>query len=91
MAIATIMILVRCSFRVAELQHGFGSSLANNQVAFMILDGAMMIIAASCLTFAHPGLLLGEVWNITRLKGITQHARSRSESAEEEMKIHNST
>ena len=60
--IATITILIRCSFRVAELSDGFGGSLANNQVSFMILEGAMIIIASFFLTIAHPGPVLGMVW-----------------------------
>ncbi|KAK5446349.1 Envelope glycoprotein gp160 [Exophiala xenobiotica] len=68
-AIATIAILVRCSFRVAELSKGFGSALANNQVLFMVLDGAMMSVAVLVLTGGHPGLALGrEMW---REGGIT--------------------
>ena len=61
--IATTAILIRCSFRVAELSGGFQSRLANNEVYFMVLDGAMMIIAMSVLTAAHPGPVLGSVWN----------------------------
>jgi hypothetical protein len=61
-AISTVAILIRCSFRVAELSGGFGGSLANNQVSFMILDGAMMVTVIILLTTAHPGLILGSMW-----------------------------
>jgi hypothetical protein len=60
--IATIAILIRCCFRVAELSGGFGGSLANNEVSFMILEGAMIIIAVFCLTAGHPGPVLGSMW-----------------------------
>ncbi|KIX01232.1 uncharacterized protein Z518_08957 [Rhinocladiella mackenziei CBS 650.93] len=60
--IATIAILIRCSFRVAELSEGFGSDLANNEVMFMVLDGAMMVIAVLVLTIGHPGPALGVAW-----------------------------
>lgn len=62
LAIATVAILVRCSFRVAELSKGFSSSLANNEVMFMVLDGAMMSIAVIVLTVGHPGPALGNMW-----------------------------
>jgi len=62
LTIATVAILVRCSFRVAELSKGFGSSLANNEVEFMVLDGAMMSIAVIVLTLGHPGPALGDMW-----------------------------
>jgi len=61
-AISTVAILIRCSFRVAELSGGFGGSLANNQVSFMLLDGAMMATVIILLTTAHPGLTLGSMW-----------------------------
>ena len=62
--IATIGILVRCAFRCAELSEGFDSELANDEVTFMILDGCMMVITVFVLTAAHPGLTLGDRWNI---------------------------
>jgi hypothetical protein len=62
LAIATVAILVRCSFRVAELSKGFGSNLANNEVLFMVLDGAMMSAAVIVLTVGHPGPALGNMW-----------------------------
>ncbi|KIW88040.1 uncharacterized protein Z519_11150 [Cladophialophora bantiana CBS 173.52] len=58
-AIATVTILIRCSFRVAELSEGFGSALANDQVMFMVLDGAMMSLAVLALSIGHPGPALG--------------------------------
>ncbi|EXJ70710.1 uncharacterized protein A1O5_05700 [Cladophialophora psammophila CBS 110553] len=58
-AIATVTILIRCSFRVAELSKGFGSALANDQVMFMVLDGAMMSLAVLALSTGHPGPALG--------------------------------
>ena len=62
LAIATVAILIRCSFRVAELSKGFGSSIANNEVEFMVLDGAMMSIVVIVLTLGHPGPALGHMW-----------------------------
>ena len=79
-AIATITILVRCCFRVAELEGGFGSSLANNQVAFMVLDGAMVVTAVSCLTFVHAGPVLGPIWRIHRGDGYIERSGSPTDS-----------
>ena len=50
LATATILIFVRSIFRVAELQSGFDSELANDEVALMILEGAMMVLAVGLLT-----------------------------------------
>ena len=62
LAVATVTIFTRSTFRVAELSGGFHGSLANNQVSFMILEGAMVAIATSCLTFLHPGISFQGRW-----------------------------
>ncbi|KAL4772357.1 RTA1 like protein-domain-containing protein [Aspergillus nidulans var. acristatus] len=58
LGIATLLIFIRSIFRVAELNGGFGSELANDEVAFMILEGAMMVIACGWMSLFHPGLCL---------------------------------
>jgi hypothetical protein len=60
---ATLAIFIRSCFRVAELSGGFHGPLANNQISFMILEGAMIVITTSCLTFLHPGVAFQGVWN----------------------------
>jgi hypothetical protein len=62
LGLATICILIRSCFRVAELSEGFGGKLANQQVTFMILEGAMVLIACICLTVFHPGVAFGGRW-----------------------------
>ncbi|CAI7661537.1 uncharacterized protein N7487_010811 [Penicillium crustosum] len=66
LALATVTIFVRSVFRVAELQGGFHSSLANNEVVFMILEGAMLTIALLCLTILHPGICFNGQWDNTK-------------------------
>lgn len=63
---ATILILTRSSYRLAELQGGFHGTLANNEVLFMILEGPMMIISVLLLNVFHPGFCLGKhhLWNM---------------------------
>ncbi|CAM1504973.1 Fc.00g106100.m01.CDS01 [Cosmosporella sp. VM-42] len=62
LAIATLCILIRTSFRVAELGSGFDSKLANNEVAFMILEGAVIVVAGSFLAVGHPGVAFSGHW-----------------------------
>ena len=62
LASAVLTILIRSAFRVAELQGGFHNKLANNEVALMILEGAMVSIACICLTGLHPTLLVSKNW-----------------------------
>ena len=47
---------------MAELSKGFNGDIANNEVEFMILDGALMSIVIILLTIAHPGIILGPMW-----------------------------
>ncbi|KAL5045006.1 hypothetical protein BDW71DRAFT_95074 [Aspergillus fruticulosus] len=62
--LATICIYVRSVFRVAELSGGFDSHLANDEVAFMVLEGAMISIAAIALsTWGHPGVGFQGHWS----------------------------
>ena len=62
LASAVLTILIRSAFRVAELQGGFHSKLANDEIALMILEGTMVSIACFCLTVLHPALLVGKNW-----------------------------
>lgn len=64
-AIATVTIQIRCIYRVVELAGGFRSKAANDQPAFMVLDGPMIMIAVGALTVCHPGSLFFTEW--TRL------------------------
>ncbi|KAK4865527.1 hypothetical protein LT330_009315 [Penicillium expansum] len=66
LALATITIFTRSAFRVAELQGGFHSSLANDEVVFMILEGAMLSIALLSMTILHPGICFDGQWNKTK-------------------------
>lgn len=66
LAIASFAILIRSAFRVAELRDGFESSLANNEVAFMILEGAMIVLACLALSVGHPALFVKMSWKIDK-------------------------
>lgn len=60
---ATLFIFIRSCFRVAELQQGFDGALANQQVTFMILEGAMIILAVTLLTILHPAVAFQGEWH----------------------------
>lgn len=80
LVVATVAIFIRSCFRVAELKGGFKSDLANDQVAFMILEGAMMIIACGALTAIHPGLVFPrESWSAPAQSGLTRVASQSSQ------------
>ncbi|KAF7182522.1 hypothetical protein CNMCM7691_002093 [Aspergillus felis] len=75
LTVATLAIFVRSIFRVAELREGFDGPLANDEVTFMILEGAMMVIASFCLTVLHPGYCFGGYWDQTSWKAIKQSSQ----------------
>ncbi|PKX99676.1 RTA1 domain-containing protein [Aspergillus novofumigatus IBT 16806] len=60
--ISTFLIFIRSIFRTAELNGGFSSDLANDEVAFMILEGASMVVACGSMSIFHPGLSLKGHW-----------------------------
>lgn len=64
LATAVILIIVRSSYRVAELKDGFNGHLANDEVTFMILEGPMIILACLALTICHPGFALKGMWSM---------------------------
>ena len=70
-ALAILTIYTRSCFRVAELQGGFGGSLANEEIPFMVLEGAMIIIATTALTVGHPGVIFGAKWGISQIRTTT--------------------
>jgi hypothetical protein len=82
LCVATLTIFIRSCFRVAELSGGFHGPLANNQVSFMILEGAMIVIATSCLTLLHPGVAFQGVWHQA---DFTFLEKKKSFSSEEEV------
>ncbi|TEY31807.1 hypothetical protein BOTCAL_0775g00010 [Botryotinia calthae] len=62
LTVATVLILIRSIFRVAELAKGFQSKLANEEVTFMIFEGAVMILATTIMSIFHPGLIIKGKW-----------------------------
>lgn len=69
LCLAGVFIFVRSVFRCAELTDGFNGALANNEVTFMVLEGAMMVLASGLLTVFHPGLVMGaEGWSASSWK-----------------------
>lgn len=67
--IATTLIFVRSSYRLAELKDGFGSALFNDQTLFMIFEGPMIIIACAMLTVFHPSLSMRGFWKLDVVMG----------------------
>jgi len=85
LSLAILFILIRSSFRVAELEGGFSSTLANNQVLLMVLDGAMMVFASSLLTVFHAGSAFKGNWKNTAFR---LRSSNRANAAGEGIEAH---
>ncbi|KAL2428742.1 Efflux pump himE [Exophiala dermatitidis] len=57
LSLATLLILVRCCYRVYELNEGYSmdSEALRDEGLFIGLESVMVILAAYCLIVAHPG------------------------------------
>ncbi|KAJ4315286.1 hypothetical protein N0V84_008441 [Fusarium piperis] len=53
-SVAYIAIIIRCIYRIPEMEMGWGSDLMQNETTFMILDGAMILASVWLLTIFHP-------------------------------------
>jgi hypothetical protein len=51
---ASVVVYVRCIYRIAELAGGWKNKIMRDEVSFYILDGAMVAIAVVALTVAYP-------------------------------------
>ncbi|KAK6544639.1 hypothetical protein TWF694_001328 [Orbilia ellipsospora] len=52
---ATVLILIRCAYRIAELRDGYHGTLIHNEGGFIALEGVMIVLAVFCLNIGHPG------------------------------------
>ncbi|KAH7408998.1 RTA1 like protein-domain-containing protein [Cadophora sp. MPI-SDFR-AT-0126] len=63
LAVSTLCIIIRSTFRAIELFDGFTGKLANDQVLYMILEPPMITIAVVALTVFHPGIGFQGAWD----------------------------
>lgn len=62
LSISTLCIFIRTCYRLAELSMGLDSDLANDEVAFLVLEGATVAIAVIALSIFHPGVAFQGLW-----------------------------
>ncbi|KAL8753791.1 MAG: hypothetical protein Q9184_005317 [Pyrenodesmia sp. 2 TL-2023] len=55
LGLATLLILVRCIYRIDELSEGYSGPLIRNEGLFIGLEGVMVLVAVYCMIVAHPG------------------------------------
>jgi len=60
---STTCLFIRAVYRTIELSDGWNGRIISTQVYFNVLDGAMVTLAIYTLNFAHPGVLLRDIYN----------------------------
>ncbi|EFY87014.1 RTA1 domain protein, putative [Metarhizium acridum CQMa 102] len=63
--ISTTALLAYSIYRIVELAGGVDAGLSQNEIAFMIMDGALPLVSAILLTAFHPGAAFGAAWKQT--------------------------
>lgn len=53
---STLLIFVRCYYRVVELSGGWRGNLMKNQNLFIVCEGVFVLVASLLLTIGHPAL-----------------------------------
>ncbi len=71
-AVAYTVIFIRCVYRIAEMAGGWSNPIMQNQVAFIVLDGVMCVIAVVALNVFHPGFLFKQSYATLK----AEHLRS---------------
>jgi len=59
---ASVLLFTYSIYRIAEMVDGLDGGLFQSQVVFMILNGAMPLVAAALLTIVPPGPAFGSRW-----------------------------
>ncbi|KAH6847318.1 RTA1 like protein-domain-containing protein [Chaetomium sp. MPI-CAGE-AT-0009] len=57
MALAVVLILARCAYRLVELNEGYDGELVRDEPLFIGLEGVMVLVAVYCLMIGHPGFV----------------------------------
>ncbi|KAJ5103076.1 RTA1-domain-containing protein [Penicillium argentinense] len=86
MVVSVVVIYIRSIYRVVELAEGWDGYLITHEVYFVVLDGAMMVIAVAVFNFAHPGWLMpsNETFSLPKFQSHEMEAQrlNSSESTE---------
>ncbi|KAG0646167.1 Efflux pump himE [Hyphodiscus hymeniophilus] len=64
LVVASVTIFARSVYRCVELSGGFNGTLfVNDEALFMVMEGVMIVLATSCLTFLHPAVAFQGAWD----------------------------
>ncbi|KAI0881831.1 RTA1-domain-containing protein [Annulohypoxylon maeteangense] len=57
-SLATLLLVVRTAYRLVVVAEGYGSSIAQSEILFLVLDGLMVLLASLLLLVFFPGRVL---------------------------------
>ncbi|KAK1974116.1 parasitic phase-specific protein PSP-1 [Colletotrichum cereale] len=57
LGLSTLLILLRCIYRIVELHEGYFSHWFRDQALYIALESAVMVLAVFSLSIGHPGFL----------------------------------
>jgi hypothetical protein len=79
LSISTLLIVIRTVYRMVATAEGLSSALAQNEILFLVLDGALVFIAITLLLATFPGRMLGPSWpdNTIQSRRMTQKSINR--------------
>lgn len=63
LSLATILILWRSAFRVAELSEGWSGPIMGDQYMFVGFEGVLIIVAVFLLNVCHPAVCIGPLFD----------------------------
>jgi hypothetical protein len=64
-----------------EMAGGWGGELMRRESEFMVLDGMMTVIAAICLTVAHPGIYFPTISSKNRPATVEEQATANEKTS----------
>ncbi|KAI1081052.1 RTA1 like protein-domain-containing protein [Whalleya microplaca] len=71
-ALATSLLVLRTAYRIVVIAEGFESSVAQDETLFLVLDGAMVLIATTILLAFFPSRIFGQSWSQTSARRLSQ-------------------
>ncbi|KAM0335870.1 hypothetical protein ACHAQA_000920 [Verticillium albo-atrum] len=60
-----VLLLGHTVYRIVEIASGLDGPLAQNEAAFMVVNGAVPLVVCVLLTIFHPGVAFGKAWGST--------------------------
>ncbi|OBT49803.1 hypothetical protein VE04_10235 [Pseudogymnoascus sp. 24MN13] len=82
---ATMLILIRSIYRVAEMAGGYDGELMKDENTFLVFEGVLIVVAVLLLLVFHPGAVLDGFGGTAKSKGLYKTAFGSSGEGDSEM------